>query len=83
MRPVPGGTCVYTRYDISSVMSLPAPGVRALARDRVLHAGNWAGSGAVVAGSWVVAAGSWVLAAGSCPVAAAAGLGWAGLPSPT
>ena len=49
-------------------------------------AGSWAvaaGSGAVAASSWVVAAGKWVLAAGSCPVAAAAGLGWAGLPSPT
>ena len=34
VRPVPGGTCVYTRYDIGSVRSLPAPGVRALARDR-------------------------------------------------
>ena len=53
---------------------------------RAVAAGSWAvaaGSEAVAAGSWVVAAGSWVLAAGSCPVAAAAGLGWAGLPSPT
>ena len=29
-----GYVCVYTRYDIVSARSLPAPGVRALARDR-------------------------------------------------
>ena len=45
-------------------MSLPAPGVLALARDRVLHAGNYSCRVWLLApGVWLLAAGLWLLAA--------------------